>query len=49
MTGKRKIVAIFTAALLITGLTGCAENQIPDLSGDEIQAVGEYVAITLMK
>ena len=49
MTGKRKIVAIFTAALLITGLTGCAENQIPDLSGDEIQAVGEYVAITMMK
>lgn len=49
MTGKRKIVAILTAALFMTGLTGCAENQIPDLSGDEIQAVGEYVALTMMK
>ncbi len=49
MTGKRKTAAILTAALFMTGLTGCAENQIPDLSGDEIQAVGEYVALTMMK
>ena len=40
---------ITAAALLMAGLTGCAENQIPDLSGDEIQAIGEYVAVTMMK
>lgn len=35
--------------MLMVSLTGCAENQIPDLSGDEIQAIGEYVAVTMMK
>lgn len=40
---------ITAAALLMVSLTGCAENQIPDLSGDEIQAIGEYVAVTMMK
>ena len=49
MTVKRKISMVLTAALLMTGLTGCAENQIKDLSEDEIQAVGEYVALTMMK
>ena len=47
MTVKRKISMVLTAALLMTGLTGCAENQIKDLSEDEIQAVGEYVALTI--
>ena len=49
MTGKRRFSVITAAALLMVGLTGCAENQIPDLSGDEIQAIGEYVAVTMMK
>ncbi len=49
MTVKRKISMVLTAALLMTGLTGGAENQIKDLSEDEIQAVGEYVALTMMK
>lgn len=35
--------------MLMVSLTGCAENQIPDLSGEEVQAIGEYVAVTMMK
>ncbi len=49
MTGKRRFSVITAAALLMVSLTGCAENQIPDLSGEEIQAIGEYVAVTMMK
>ncbi|HBA49599.1 MAG TPA: hypothetical protein DCZ91_17745 [Lachnospiraceae bacterium] len=49
MTGKKRFSMITAAALLMVSLTGCAENQIPDLSGDEIQAIGEYVAVTMMK
>ncbi len=49
MTGKRRFSMITAAALLMVSLTGCAENQIPDLSGEEIQTIGEYVAVTMMK
>lgn len=49
MRKKKGIVIALAAALLVTGLTGCAENQIPDLNEDEVQAVGEYVALTMMK
>lgn len=38
-----------TTALFSLGLTGCAENQIPDMTDAQIQSVGEYVAVTLMK
>lgn len=31
------------------GLSGCAENQIPEMSDAEIKAMGEFVAFTLMK
>lgn len=37
------------AAAAVLGLTGCAENQLPELTEEEIRAVGEYVAITMMK
>lgn len=37
-----------TAALMI-GLTGCAENQIPDMSEEEMKEIGEFVAFTMMK
>lgn len=46
--GKR-LTVFLTAVMLSMGLTGCGENQIPDLTDEQIQAVGEYVAITLMK
>lgn len=49
MRGKRKIALILTALLITAGSTGCGENQIPDLSEDEMRAVGEYVAVTMMK
>lgn len=41
-------ICMITAALVL-GLTGCGENQIPDLTNAEIQAIGEYIAITMMK
>lgn len=47
---KKKISAVLTAAMLMTGLTGCAgENQIPDFTQDEVQEIGEFVALTVMK
>ncbi len=49
MAGKRRTSIVVTTMLLLTGLTGCAENQIPELRQDEVQAVGEYVALTMMK
>lgn len=49
MRGKRKVAFILTALLITSGLTGCGENQIPDLSEDDIKAVGEFVAVTMMK
>ncbi|MCI8286653.1 MAG: hypothetical protein HFH89_03135 [Lachnospiraceae bacterium] len=49
MRRGRGLTVLLTVAALALGLTGCGENQIPDLTDEEIQAVGEYVAITLMK
>lgn len=34
---------------LVMSLTGCAENQIPTMTDEQIYEVSEYVAITLMK
>ena len=49
MRVKRSVTGFMTAALLVFGMTGCGENQIPDLSDNDVQAVGEYVALTMMK
>lgn len=49
MRRKRKLTLLLAAVLLTFGTTGCGENQIPELSDDEVQAVGEYVALTMMK
>lgn len=46
---KKNITAALMAVLLSFGLSGCGENQIPAMTADELQAVGEYAAITLMK
>lgn len=45
---KKAIVTVFTAILCL-GLTACGKNAIPKMTEDELQAVGEYAAITLMK
>ena len=49
MRVKRCRAVLLAAAILLFGLTGCAENQIPDLTDEQIQQVGEFVAITMMK
>lgn len=46
---RRCRAALLAAAMLLFGLTGCAENQIPDLTDEQMQQVGEFVAITMMK
>ena len=45
----RKSSILILAGILILSLTGCGENVIPDMTKDEIQKVGEYAAITLLK
>lgn len=45
----KKIAAALTAVLLSVGLAGCGESVIPDLTEEEVNAVGEYVAFTMMK
>lgn len=49
MKYKKSITKLLALSMLMTALTGCAENQIPERSPEEIQAIGEYVAFTLMK
>lgn len=46
---RKRLTAALTAGVLILSLTGCGENQIPDLTDEQLQIVGEYAAITLMK
>lgn len=46
---RKKVVTVLAAGLLILGLTGCGENQIPELTDEQMQLMGEYTAITLMK
>lgn len=46
---KRRLAAVLAAGLLILGLAGCGENQIPEMTDEEMQLLGEYTAITLMK
>ena len=46
---RKKLVASILTFVLCLGLAGCGENQIPEMTAEELQAVGEYAAITLMK
>lgn len=48
MMGKRGLVFILTISILL-GLSACGENAIPEMNSAELQAVGEYAALTLMK
>lgn len=46
---KKRIVLTLTAALLVLGLVGCGENQIPELTDEQTQLLGEFTAFTLMR
>lgn len=46
---SKKYIAVVMAAMLALVMAGCGENAIPEMTKEEIQAVGEYAAITLMK
>lgn len=46
---KRCMAVLLAAAMSIFSLTGCAENQIPDLTDEQMQQIGEFVAVTMMK
>ena len=46
---KRKGCALLAAMCVALGLTGCGGNKIPELSDADLEAVGEYAAVTLMK
>lgn len=46
----RKRLSLFIVATnLMLMLTGCGENAIPNLTDEEMDAIGEYTAIMLMK
>lgn len=45
---KKNIAAVMVTMLALV-MAGCGENAIPEMTKEEIQAVGEYAAITLMK
>lgn len=45
---KRKFFAVPLVMAVVLGMTGCG-NVIPDMTADEMQIIGEYAAITLMK
>lgn len=45
---KKRICIVSVMLAMTLGMTACG-NVIPDLSAAEMQAVGEYAAITLMK
>ncbi len=45
----KKISIFLAAALLTVSLAGCGENQIPDMTDEQMQMLGEFTAITLMK
>ena len=46
---KKNIAAVLTVVMLSLGLTGCGDNMIPEMTDDQLQLIGEYAAVTLMK
>ena len=46
---KKRISIALAAGVLVMSLTGCGENQIPDMTDEQMQRIGEFTAITLMK
>lgn len=48
MKTKKFMTGLITAVACF-GLVGCGENAIPELTESEMQTIGEYTAITMMK
>lgn len=48
-TMRKKCFVLIMVFLFLFWLTGCGESVIPEMTKDEMQRVGEYAAITLMK
>lgn len=46
---KKSVAAVLAAGILCVVLTGCGENMIPELTDEQLNDVGEYVAIAMMK
>lgn len=46
---KRCILVIVISWLMSVIICGCGKNEIPDLTEDEMKAVGEFAAFSLMK
>ena len=46
---KKRVSIALAVGLLAMSLAGCGENKIPDLTNDQMQKIGEFTAITLMK
>lgn len=45
----KRVTAALMTGLLIISLAGCGQNQIPDMTDDQVQLMGEFAAIKLMK
>lgn len=46
---KKMIAVLLAMLMLVIALGGCGKNEIPDMTEDEMKAIGEYAAFTLMK
>ena len=46
---NKRILIALAAVMLVFGLAGCGENQIPDLTDEQMQMMGEFTAVTLMR
>ncbi len=46
---RKKGLALILAISTLAGLSACGENAIPEMNQAELQKVGEYAALTLMK
>lgn len=46
---NKRILIALAAVMLVFGLAGCAEDQIPYLTDEQMKMMGEFTAITLMR
>lgn len=49
MMKKSKRAALLATVAVLLGLSGCGESELPELTDENIQAIGEFTAVTLMK
>lgn len=49
MKKKSRIALLLAGGLLALSLTGCAENQIPDVTDEQMDVMKNYVAAAMMK